>query len=479
MKIQTLAWLCGLHLLLATAGCTVDFDDLYDRSCEDNSDCDSNVCEDNFCVLDPGANNGSNNGANNGGAQTAMVQGRLEVDSQKQASVEGYTLIAYQAQGGGDLEVVSTQEATAQSDGTYTLMVDTSLVAQGELLVEATGDGEVVGSVLVFGDWEAGQTYSAAEIDSETSVEARVYVEARASGDWNQDCHAVTLRELITAELAATWEQSEQKPQDIDLLVRASLAYMISFGGAMRDEGTEAGQVELEQFIELRTELMAQADARDFQQEQDQALELEARQQSWASAGISPRDAWISVAAATEVMTSYMEDAQPEQADSVHEARAQAQVQLSWRVQSYIEAQMQQGDAFTQEDQQALVEAGAALRARLEASAQLQQGAQQEIEDAWAEFNASVRARLEARLDVASQLAFGQLVEAVAGARTTLEASLEVLASTRDYQQEAEVAVTAYVLFHSSVEEMSGLLTATGTSQVQADATVEILAALR
>jgi hypothetical protein len=248
---------------------------------------------------------------------------------------------------------------------------------------------------------------------------------------------------------------------------------MISFGEALRDEDTEAGQGDLEEFFALRADLMAEADARDFNQNEDEALDLEARQQSWASVGISPQDAWISVAAATEVMASYLEEAGEQQAGSAQRLRAHSQVELSLRVQAHVEAQMEREEAFDQEDRDAVVEAGAQLRARLEA------GTQEETQQAWEAFNASVRARLEGRLELAGQAAFLQVVEAVGAARTTLETSLEVLTSAGGYQAQAETAVGAYLLFQTSVEEMGSLLTATGTSQSQAEATVQVLAALR
>ncbi len=457
-----LTLVCVLALLAWTTGCTQN---------EDSND-KSNA---------PVGNNDTDNNRN------ALLTGQVADDDQNQeGSLEGMVATVVRIESDGSLTVVSPEPVQVNEEGRYTVAVDMSLAAKADLMVQLhDAEGQQEGQALVSDEPSPGLTITVAPITIESSVEADVYVEARQSEAFEEeepnDAQESTLRTMITAELAAAVEASEDREGEIKTLAQASVAAMIAWEGMLREQSMGTTEAEIEAAAQAQAEAQIEHDQQlDQAQEEGEARDAEEAHLSavlnaWAEAGLEAEEISAALQAAADAFVLYTQEMGEEGSE---QAERDSEFFVALAVTATVEANAQA--AGTQEEgHDAIVQAGADLMASIEASADSGQEQGEEIEEAWAQYRAEVEAQLTANFDAAQQVAYEATVELIATLEVNFDAALEARQAADDEQEAALETAAAHAELRQSLMA-TAMLEVLGESfaNAQAEATLEIMFSL-
>jgi hypothetical protein len=433
-------------------------------------------------------------GARGFGSATAAIEGRVEELREK--SVAGAIVSAYHVESDGDLRLISNGTTTTDADGRYRLQVFLSGEGVERILVQATasGAGSDAGSVLVEAALEAGATVTAAPIEVETSVEADVYVEARASGDFDAERHSrAVLRTFVSAELAARVQAiaedtgSADYEAEVAAVAEAALAFSEAWYVSLTDETSGASEATVEAafeaLAEAQVDLDEALDAAEGSSEVDAALQayLEASLDAYLDAGVTHTQLVVAVQAAAEASFAYATEltADVEAALRARVAWTEAMV-VSTATDAWFAALEAEG-AVTASVVSDVEDAGATLRTSVEAAVDAGASAESDIADAFATYESAVSAELDAMISgmgagtVTAYATVEAAIDAAAGTMATAIAALSASASVAvSGEAAAELVATFYAAATSST--LVDGLTTTGVASAVAELTVRIRA---
>ena len=472
-RSSPLRHLAGLAPLLLLAACSADPPE-YSRSEVDNNDPNN----------DPGNNDPGNNDPNNDPGTQAQISGQVQgaESSMGQVSLEGIAIAAFQVQGDGSLSAISEGATQTDAQGRYTVTVDLSAGVATDIIVRAGEEGQEVGSVIVTETLEAGDEATAAPITVESSVEVDVYIEARASGSWDEDESTSSgLRALISAELAEALVASGDYESGVEASARATLSAMSTWSQTLRQEAVGASEAEVSAALEAQAEAQAEHDARldeaEGEEEREQAEEdfIEALAGAWGEAGLTVEQTTLAARASADAFILYtaeLEEGAEGQARSDSEATASTFATASIEAQAALVG-------LGEQSQGAIAEAGVELNARIEAAGEAGQEAERDIEAAWIDYRAEVEAQLSAAFEGIERAAFEAASTAV---EASIEAHAAILASLSASDDEAENAAAlaeAYGALRAGVlAEGNVELLGEAFAEARAEAVLEVLLAL-
>jgi hypothetical protein len=434
-----------------------------------------------------------------GGGDTAEVRGR--VTDQEGTQRQGIRALAENGLGGsGSVSTASKVRASSVgSGGTLTLVGEADISAQGSYTVEVPSgeqrlvlqavdaSGAVVASALLDASGEAGDSTAAPPMDSESSLEAEIFVRMVADGAQAAQTNTVDLRARINANMAAAAQQGASTREAVQARVKV-----------LAEAVRAAQEAEIRAYAKagVQTSQSALFDAE---------LAASAKLNAALDAGTAAETAYQTfhaelAAAADRIGAKVQEQAQGESSASVAfrvtvKARLSAQdaqplVDASVRAAAAAEARasgaaltaiLQAGAATNEASQQAGTVA-TSLRSSVSASTTASAAAQ-----AFASFSASVATGADVKTTVlgsylganlTNQVAVSGAVSATATAAATLDAALDVAvdaavtSSQTDITKLATGIADAYAAYASAVKAQSTVLAAFGTKATPA---VEVL----
>lgn len=414
-----------------------------------------------------------------GGAQTRSFGGEGTISGA--VAVQASALLP-----GGSLELLA--EGELEADGSYSLELpagETHVILQA---VDASG--EVMAAAVLEHSGPPGETVTATPIDSESSLEAAVLIEAAAQGAEVGAINVVDLRARVTSEVAIGVRIADARGDDVGELVGALAA---GVRAAQESElavyargGASVSQAQLfEAELAASQELDAALDAGAPAQAAYDTF-FEARAQARAALGVDAEAQGRAEAAASASFRATVEARISSEASaSIRESALLAAASLEARAQERAIAAILAAGEASGEVQASAAAAASALRAEVSAAATADAAA-----EAYARFAASVHGEasvegsiLGAYLDagVAGTVAVDAAVAASATAAAQLDlaldaaftASLQTTGAVDGAALAADVAA-AYATYTDTMEAQGAVLASTSDA-VSADAAVSLL----
>ena len=431
-----------------------------------------------------------------GGSDTVKVRGKVtdQEGTQPQSVVSAF---AGEGLGGSGTVSAATRvrASTVGQGGQLTLVGEAELSAEGSYSIEVPegserlvlqavdSSGTVMASALLDASGAAGTEAVAPPMDSESSLEAEVFVQMVADGAQAAETDTVDVRARINAKMGAAARQGASTREAVQVRVKAlaeavraaqetelrayakagfqksQLAFFTAelAASAKLNAALDAGTATEAAYQTFHAELAAAAEQLGAQAEQ------QARAESSASVAFR----------ATVKARLSAQDAQP-LVDASIRAAAAAEARTSGAALTAI----LQAAAATDEASTQAGSAATSLRSNVSAAATASAAAQ-----AYASFSASVATGADVKttvlgsylgVSVANQAAVSTAVHASASAAATLDAALNVAIdaavtnSQTDVTRLATGVADAYAAYATTVEAQASLLTAFGTKAAPA-----------
>jgi hypothetical protein len=380
---------------------------------------------------------------------------------------------------GGSLEVVGEADVSAQ--GSYTLDVPAD---QQRLVIQAVdASGTVVASALLEASGTAESSVVAPPMDSESSLEAQLFIQMVADGTQAAQIDVVDLRSRVTADMAVAAQQGASTATAlgtrVKVLAEAVRAAQETELRAYGKAGVQTSQGALfEAELAAAAKLNAALDAGTSAEAAYQAFHAEvaaaaerlgadAKEQAQAesSAGVAFR--------ATVKARLSAQDAQP-LADASLRAAAAAEARTSAAAITAILQAAQASDAVLQQ----AGSAATALRTQMKAAATAGAAAQ-----AFTSFSASVATGADVKttvlgsyvgVNLTNQAAVSLAVQTTKTAAATLDTALDVAVDTALASNQTNVTLLAtgiadaYAAYASTVQAQATALATIGTKATPA-----------
>jgi hypothetical protein len=435
------------------------------------------------------------------GGDTVQVRGKITDQEGTQGQSQGVQAFAGQGLGGsGSVSAASkVQVNSVGANGALTLVAEAEISAQGSytvdvpageerLVIQAVDDsGAVVASALLDASGEAGETTPAPPMDSESSLEAEVFVQMVAQGAQAAQTDTVDLRARINAKMAAAAQQGASTREAVQARVKV-----------LAESIRAAQEAEIRAYAKAGVQTSQSA---LFDAELEASAKLNAALDAGTAAEGAYQEFYVSLAAAAEKLgAKAQEQAQAESSASVA-FRATAKARLSGQdVQPLLDASLRsaasaearasgaaltailKAAAATDEATQQASTAAAALRSSVSASTTASAAAQ-----AFTSFSASVSTATDVKATVlgsyvganlATQTALSAAVQATVAASATLDAALNaavtaaVTGTQTDVTKLAAGIADAYAAYATAVKAQATALSVFGTKATPA---VEVL----
>lgn len=373
----------------------------------------------------------------------AVVKGRVSDDGgfgdglEKPAGgVEGAAVILARAQTNGSLETVSVAEVETDVNGEFEL--ETNADDERNLIVVAT-KGNSEWKAVVTSEVTTGATVYAPPVNSETTVEAELYIEARANNQTNtvtSNNISFYVDEEVAAEINGDASAMSSVRSSIYTEAEAyNSALSASYFGNSQTDVNNAADAEVAAQVEFESDLYF---GTDTETSYDNAWNsyYEVLLQGYSETEISMAEYAMaketSVKAMTMMSTGLDSDVRFELMKRASYIKAKLLTEAT--VEMYAQAGAEEGDRFNAR------QAGNDLQIAVSIASSTG-----EINSAYAEFRGAIKADMKNTFEAnAAQLA---VVEAaVEGAiRSTLEASLSAAAST-------QAVINAYTTFYAAID---------------------------
>lgn len=411
---------------------------------------------------------------------SASVNGRVS-DGASFAPVANASVTAY-VYANGSLQVAS-ETVTTDAAGDYSLTLEFDTETVSDVIVQAEGDAAFEASALLSGTLADGDSATAPPMSAETTLEAEVYVDARAEASWGGASTSAGLRAQIDADIAALIAASASEAADIAACTASVIAGMEARAAMLADESIGLTQAQIDAFLAAETQAQAELDAAldaagSSQAQIDAAVEvyLDAIAAAYASAGVTSTQLAETVQAqATAAMA----------AGTALSSAAEAQAVMAAEAAKADAIGAANTAAFTALGAQATVLATiASAQVTLEASIEASAGVVADIETAWANYNAAIEAELRAQVE-SMQASGGAAIDTVTASLASAQAALDSAVSSAEASLEASLAsagsdvealADAYGAFSLAVDAaVSGNVTVAQMTSAQVDATVSIL----
>jgi hypothetical protein len=380
---------------------------------------------------------------------------------------------------GGQLTLVGEAEVSAQ--GSYTLEVPAK---EQRLVIQAVdSSGTVVASTLLDASGEAGSEAVAPPMDSESSLEAEVFVQMVADGAQVAETNTVDMRARINAKMAAAARQGATTRDAVKTRVKA-LAEAVRAAQETEIRAYAKAGVNTSQSALFQAELAASA---KLNAALDAGTSIEAAYETF----------YTELAAAAESVGAKAEEQARAESSASVSFRATVKARLSTQdTQPLVDASLRaaaaaeartsgaaltailRAAAATDEASQQAGTAATSLRANVSAAATASAAAQ-----AYATFSASVATSADVRTTVlgsylgvnaTNQLAVSTAVQATATAAATLDTALNaavnaaVTGTQTDATRLATGVADAYATYATAVEAQATTLAAFGTKAAPA-----------
>jgi hypothetical protein len=343
----------------------------------------------------------------------AAIQGQLAVEGN--VDFDATVVTAYEVTGESEATLISREEAKVESDGSFEVFIDLELYGGGDVYVEAHDEESTHGSVLLEARLESGQAVQCAPITAETTFEVETYLEARSSGEWNEDCSTADHRAWISSQAAAAAESSSDFQAEVEAYARASVSAMRASAEYLM-EAKGKSRAELESAMEARAEARAQADAElhgGADVEATMEANFEAAAESRNEIEMSAEDQAREMQAAVEAFLIASAEMSAEVRDKAEErAHQKRSIFVEAAVEAKLEALELSSDARDE-----LLNASSTLRSEIREAASTSARV-----DAWVGFAAELEAVLVSEFEVFSEvLDLSAALDAYAQARAEID----------------------------------------------------------
>lgn len=223
---------------------------------------------------------------------------------------EGATVTAYRVNADGSLEEASTEPATTDAEGRYTVNVDLAAMVESDLIVRVDYASGGSAQGIVTAELEPGAVVIVAPIDEESSAEAEIYLSLHASGSWDASTmDSTTLRAQVDAAVGEAWSGASESEREG--VAEATAAAMAAWSASAEQLDAAKAELAAEAARSAQAALDAQADASDSVGSEAYS---EALISAWYDAGYSSEDLSYFGHAAAEAQVAASGDASGEAA---------------------------------------------------------------------------------------------------------------------------------------------------------------------
>lgn len=377
--------------------------------------------------------------ANKGNAQ---INGRvIGSGSAARADTNASTVTAFTVDDQGRLVSISG-EADVAVDGRYTLKVNVSDVTS-DIIVQASTGGVASAKTIVSAAVVANATVMAAPANTETTVEADIFIDARAHG-WDSNASSAGLRRFVDAKTAAKISIGTTYTADIHTAALAVMAALDARAQTMTSVGATASAVQA--FVKTETDAQVQADIALDAATTDAAVTVAVEAEDSAVAagavasGISnaQQSAGVSVAAYAAGSVGVQLSADAQAAWRLHAAHLRADAEA--RTNSAALAALAASASATAD--------AAAAKGTLDSAIDASAGVQAAIDTAVATYHTAIKADFKSSA-VSLRVGADTSIESVGAASATFAATLNaaLVAAGADTQKMA----TAFATFATSI----------------------------
>lgn len=408
-----------------------------------------------------GCSNDNNNPVSSNTGSPSKVQGRATNNSgfQKatgtQSSIQGATVILARVKADGSLETVSNASVQTDANGQFT--VETNANNESNLIVVAT-KGSNTWKAVVSATVRNGITVYAPPLNDETTVEADVYANLKASGATEVSYADVAAN--INSEVAAQVKGNVSAIADLAASIKAEVDAKEKTFTSASIGGTQA---EWQSIVDANEQAQAQLE-RDLFVASSQA-DIDAAFETKTNASINAyQKAGLDVAAYGKVF----EAASRVLINSSSSISATAKFAIEKRIAlmkakiiNFIVQAKFTVIGATQSQMNVVINSATTLNSSINAAT-----TSSEISAAFDAYHTAIVNELEATLNIDSTT-MSTLESNIAGFKVTLESSASASAS-------AEMVVNAYMKFYSDVKTSAATLLSTLT-QAQVTSATQIL----
>lgn len=398
-------------------------------------------------------------------ASSSSVSGQLSPDHERAGEGSQQQAHAYRIEDTGELIQIASASVDAQSK----FQLDLSAEAGQDLLlaIEDETSGRL-GAVLV--ESTGDMSLTSVPIDSETTFEADVFVELRASGQWDDSSMSQSyIRSQIEARTAAEAEASADYEATVRETASAMAESMMAFKARLEYEAQAEVAARMEQAHAALLEAQQAFDARIASRGEST---VQAADEAFARAYF---EAYVEAGFTAEAVAEAVVAAQ-----ASAEAQGEATVDAGERSMELFKAQLVgfaneaqlRAAGLTESAVQASIDAHAQLMLSLEAAYSSGTESAEAVAQAWTDYRAQIEAELEASASIAETL-LTELVAESEEAVASFEAAASEAASGEAVAQ-AMVSARAELVSEANL----GLLTLAGQSSAEAEATLEVIALL-
>lgn len=381
----------------------------------------------------------------------------------------------------GSLTLVA--EGQLQSGGSYSLEVP---AGKKKLIVQAIdGSGSVISSAIVEATGSAQATVTAPPMDTETSVEAEVFVEMVAQGTAVAEANAIDLRARINSKVAEAVKASSDSKAKIKVLAEATIAAQRTQLEAFAQSGVNTTQSALfDAYLAAAQKLNSSLDASATASAQAYAEFYAGIESAQQSVGTTPRQRAQAESCAGMSFrgTARGRTGASASSDAVVDAAIRSAAALEARFSAAAAEATFKAAAAVGTAQDKVNQANATLKSSISAATTAQAAAQ-----AYAAYSTSVTGgadvsagALGAMLEVNAvnkvtlQAAVDASVTAASQLDTALNTALAANATTGAFNAAAlaDAVVSAYSTYATTVQ---GQATALATFGTKAQPTVDVL----
>lgn len=401
------------------------------------------------------------NPVNNNPNSPSKVQGRATDNSgfQKatgtQSSIEGATVILARVKADGTLETVSNASVQTDANGQFT--VETDVDGESNLEVVAT-KGSNTWKAVVSATVKNGITVYAPPMNDETTVEADVYANIKASGNTNVSFADIAAN--INSNVAAQVKGNATAISELAASIKAEIEAKEKAFMSAEIGGTQANwQAIVNANIQAQAQLERDLFVASSQADIDAAFESKANAtiNAYKNAGfdVSVYGKVFEPASRVFINSAASISASAKFAAEQRIAKLRAKI-INFIVQAKFTAM---GAAQAQMD--AVISAATTLNASIDAAT-----TSSEIVTAFDNYHTAVVNQLKITLNV-DDATMATLESNIAGFKATLKSSASASAST-------EVVVNAYMKFYSDIKTSTESVLSSAT-QAQITATAQLL----
>lgn len=423
-----------------------------------------------------------------GSADSATVEGRVD-DQGRRAAVQGAVVTAYRIDADGSLIRIddSATEVTTDASGSYSIDIqfDEGVDVMSDVVIRAESTTFGQAHTLVTGDVAVDSTVTAAAMDTETSLEAEIYIDARVDGDWDDSTMSVPmLRTMVGARTATAFDVvsdlDSQGSAELDVVTDAVLSSMVAFNTVLRGEAMSetSADADFDAVLDTMTELQASfdqaSDAASTSAEANTAAQImfDSMIGAYMEEGFTSSDLALGAHAAAEASLLFAEDMNEDIAAVFAGEMSEVRTMLA------VDAMT---DAFADLDLSSDTEAKGDtllgdLQTTLDSSSSLMLDLNDLLGDFRSDFEADLLTELESSLSLSNMVAIRGLFDDISTSGTSLSTSIDATSTTSASGSGEGVgdAMTDFALDVQSTTN-TAVLTANGFDASGASAMLELM----